>query len=437
MEEKENLTTAAEEPAVEPTETVENAAPAEEKDSTVELREDYQESKEEPKPKKKKLSKGKIALICIASFILLIGIGIGIFFIVGALTPKPKPVDVDFHNTRPNYSVTFTAEEQALIDSAMAKNASEDTIKSAIAMIYTKANENKIAQPNALTALRGAGSATLGIKLGKSIVKPSGQMSVKGFKVQAGDAFYYQKAARVSECSIDAATSIIAAILNQQERAFVSADKSTYMHAAVKGNAAKINKKEDEKKTIPFIVVGVPKAGDIKTLNKEDFMVRGNYLTDPREITNFKIVKDTIVLKELKEGEKYIEYNATDKYYTCRFSLLIQGEGSDECVKVPRDYLRESANSEDLEYGRFDIVLDVWDNGYAKQMHDDEIWEGTIDVAGTESTTSSNSWYESIFFYDYDETLFTEEDNEKYAGDGWCSEIIAHYEEEIKNAPKK
>jgi len=71
----------------------------------------------------------------------------------------------------------------------------------------------------------------------------------------------------------------------------------------------------------------------------------------------------------------------------------------------------------------------VWDNGYLKRMYDEERWEGTIKLGG--STTSSESWYECIMYYDYAESLFNEEDAEAYEGEDWATLMLEHYKEEL------
>lgn len=375
--------------------------------------------------KKKKLKKGQIALIIVASVILAIGVAVGLFFLIGTLMNKDvKILEVDFENTRPSYAVTFSASEQATIDLALQNNASEDQIKEAIALIYAKANENKIAADQAITVSRGQGSAAIGIKLLGKQITPDGSMIVRAFKVQAGDAFYYQKGAKIVDCSVPAATGIVSGILNQQERTYESGT-GVYKTVQIKGSDAKIGK-EDETRELPFLTIGAPKS--VNTCDsREEFLEKGYYLNDPRELSNFRINKDTIVLGELEEGEKYISYDSVNKYYKMKFSLLISGEGHDDCVEIARQYLRDSSGSENLEYAKYDLIFEVWDNGYAKFMHDDEIWAGDMELAGAKSTTSSTTWYESVFYYDFDASLFTEADAAKYEGADWAKKIIDDY----------
>ena len=165
----------------------------------------------------------------------------------------------------------------------------------------------------------------------------------------------------------------------------------------------------------------------------EKFKEDGFYLEDPREITNFNITTDTIVLKPLEEGKERIEMYQTedgDKYYVCRFSLMITGDDRDNCVHYAREYLRKSAKSDDLEYKKFDVTLEIWENGYFKMMHDEEEWEGTASGANT----SSRSWYESITYYEFSPEIFNETDAAAYQGETWAQKIIAHYKEELDNA---
>ena len=418
--------------------TEDEAKSTEEKESTVELREAYEEkSAEEPPKKKRKISKKKLALIIVAGVILLIAIGVGLFFLIGRLLLQDiTVVQGEFNNKPPAAESTYTSDEVALINSAMEDGASEATIRKAIALIYNKANSNKINNASqAITVLQGGGSATLTI-LGTEV---SGSMEVRGFKAQAGSEFYYQKAAPIVKTSPEEMQPYAAPMLEQQERTYTDGVNDYRMTGTLKGGEAKILLDDSDhkmEKTIPFVAVGVPKKSNINSYSKEEFYENGFYLNDPREITNFLITEDTVVLNPLKEGEKRIEICQTedgDQFYVCRFSLLIKGDGHDECVQKARAYLRKSANSTDLEYDKFDVRFEAWTNGYFKMMHDEEIWVGT--ASGTK--TSSNSWYESITYYDFDAEIFNETDAAEYAGENWAAKLIKHYKDEIDNPPKK
>ena len=390
---------------------------------------------EETAPKKRKLKKWHIALICVAAFIVLVGLAVGIFFIVGAINSRHRvPLDGKFDNAAPDFEVSYTEEELAMIEVAMSDDATDAEIKAAISMIYNKANDNKINHTeNAVAVLRGEGSATLNY-LG---LNPSGSMIVRGMKVQSGKEFYYQKAAPIMECSEPSLQSTLDKMLSQQERTYTDGVSQYYGTGTLKGKKAKIQDVDDvETLTIPFILVDLPDAvtkfsrkGSFK--EEDTFYNNGFYLEDPREITNFRVTADAIVLKPLEEGQKYIELVTMEdgaKYYVCRFSLDINNEN---CVEVARAYLRKSAESNDLQYLQFDVQMEVWDNGYLKKMHDDEQWTGSA-VVGSTTTTS---WYETIVYYDYDETLIAESERAYYLGDdegaSWASKMIKKYKDEL------
>ena len=450
MEEKDKMNEVTEEvetPVEEPTsETVET----EEKETTTALREAYEDAVEEKPKKRRKLKKWQIITICVASVLVLAILGVVLAFVLGSVfAPKPvEGLDVEFENARPAYASTYTEGELALINSAMAGGASEATIKEAIAMMYQKANYNKIHADQAVAVLRGEGSATLEV----SGFKPNGTMIVRGIKAQGGNEFYYQKAAKITKGELNGSQlpgwlmKILKGKLDQQERSYTNGSDKMYLTGTLKGSEALIDYDVPEQEVIPFLTVGVPsKIGTYS--QKENYYKDGNYLEDPREITNFKILKDYVVLKPMSEylksdmtkeligGKSYIEYNEEGKYYTCCFSLLIEGEGHDDCVGISRGYLRGSANSDDLEYRKFDVVLQIWDNGYLKMMHDEEIWSGHYDNGSM--TTESNSWYESIMYYDFSDKIFSEEDATAYKGDDWAKNLVAHYRAEVEGIGKK
>ncbi len=385
--------------------------------------------KKAEKKAKKRLKVWQVILIAILAIILLAGIGVGGYLLVKTITYKPyKPILIDFENSRPAYASTYTAAEQAKIDAALQNNATEDQIKEAIAMIYAKANANKIAADKAISISRGQGSATVGIPapFGNKVIEAEGSMAVRAFRSQSGEAFYYQKGAKVVDCTSKGLIDIVSNVLNQQEKTYASGT-GVYKTLKAKGADAKVSKTETA--TIPYFAVGKPEeASTYVCADRDEFLEKGYYLDDPRELCNFRITKETIVLKELEEGEKYITYDADNKYYKLKFSLLIEGEGHDACVQVARQYLRDSSDSDNLEYGKFDLTFEVWDNGYAKFMHDDEVWAGDFELLGKMSRTASDNWYETVFYYDFDENLFTAEDYAKYQeGADWALNIINDY----------
>ena len=214
---------------------------------------------EETAPKKRKLKKWHIALICVAAFIVLVGLAVGIFFIVGAINSRHRvPLDGKFDNAAPDFEVSYTEEELAMIEVAMSDDATDAEIKAAISMIYNKANDNKINHTeNAVAVLRGEGSATLNY-LG---LNPSGSMIVRGMKVQSGKEFYYQKAAPIMECSEPSLQSTLDKMLSQQERTYTDGVSQYYGTGTLKGKKAKIQDVDDvETLTIPFILVDLPDA---------------------------------------------------------------------------------------------------------------------------------------------------------------------------------
>jgi len=425
MEEKDKNISTTEEVVEEEIERT-DVLPEEGEEPAVQAIEEWEGHNKEPK-KKRKLSKGKLALICVGGFFLLLAIGVGLFFLIGYLMKTD-------HNTysrklsasAPQYETTIEKENYDQIEEALTlaqktdlTETDKDKIKAQIAYLYNLANANKIDKSKtgqSITFLQGEGGATL--------MGATGTMAVRGMKIQSGDVYYYQKGAMIIDCNVKPLQATLEGSLNQQERAYADIAKSVYkMTGTLKGKKAKILN-PDEIEFVPFIEIGNPDT--VETKSKSTFMTDGYYLNDPREITNFRIKKEYIVLDESKlgEGEKFIEYK--DGYYICHFSLDYL---NDTCVEKAREYLRKSAMSDDLQYWKYDVTLEVWNNGYFKRMYDEEGWGGT--TLG-QTTTSSNT-YEIATYYNFDadlKKLFSEEDQAKYEGDDWAAKIIADYAEE-------
>ncbi len=322
--------------------------------------------------------------------------------------------------------ITYTANEYRLIQNTLAENASEESIKEAIAMIYARANDNKINHTSdALAVLREQSTAR--------IFGTTATMSICGIQAQADNLFYSQKAGAVTACDVAALTKTLKDLVNQQEITYSNGVDDFRTTGVLRGNKTSF-RDEQPLEVIPFLVADTPNARYIRTFSeKENFEENSYYLNDPREITNLRITKDTIVLNELNTNQKHIEYDETKRCYTCRFSILIEGSGSAVCLEKPLSYYSDN-NISDVNYTQYDIVLEVWENGYLNKMQIIEAWTGTSKIVKSETTISENVFSETRLYYSFERSLFSTEDALAYEGNDWVEKLINHYKTELDNA---
>ena len=421
--EEENKTTPAE---IGEETTTENAAPAEEvteapageaasveefvapaeNATTVELRENYEEvvaeNAEAKKPPKKKLGKGKLTLIIVGGVLAAILLAVALFFLISWILNEDIPSEpLSTHPTRPAVETTISAELQAKLDHALTNGATDAEKAEAAMELYALANVNKKNAAQCVMIAQGSGTAVVG-------GAAEGEMTVRAFKVQDNGVYYYQKGAKLTKVNMGT-TDLLSQVLDKQERTYAPAD-GKYRAVMMSGTSAKVGNGESDvtkvfSSELPFLNLGVAnKSGiyeeyDEVITDYDEFLERAFvYGGDPKEINNFNYRKEAIrnvEIKILKDNEQ--------KYYDITFDVDCTDE---ETVKVARQYLRTTSNSENLEFSSLKVNLKIWDNGYIRSFKDWEEWAGdaSVKVGAIKASGSSSSVtdYEGVFYWDYD-----------------------------------
>ncbi|MBQ9369646.1 MAG: hypothetical protein IJU10_01070 [Clostridia bacterium] len=421
--EEENKTTPAE---IGEETTTENAAPAEEvteapageaasveefvapaeNATTVELRENYEEvvaeNAEAKKPPKKKLGKGKLALIIVGGVLAAILLAVALFFLISWILNEDIPSEpLNTHPARPAVETTISAELQAKLDHALTSGATDAEKAEAAMELYALANVNKKNAAQCVMIAQGSGTAVVG-------GAAEGEMTVRAFKVQDNGVYYYQKGAKLTKVNMGT-TDLLSQVLDKQERTYAPAD-GKYRAVMMSGTSARVGNGESDvtkvfSSELPFLNLGVAnKSGiyeeyDEVITDYDEFLERAFvYGGDPKEINNFNYHKEAIrnvEIKILKDNEQ--------KYYDITFDVDCTDE---ETVKVARQYLRTSSNSENLEFSSLKVNLKIWDNGYIRSFKDWEEWAGDASVKvgafNASGSSSSVTDYEGVFYWDYD-----------------------------------
>jgi len=456
MEENKNLTSGL--PEETPAETTPAPAETEEKDTTVELRENYDEAVEEGEKakvfKKAKMTRKKKMIIIIASVTAAVILGVALFFLIprpklpvptyGALNP---PVVTNEKWESMGITTELSAEMQTtlagLVGDKVAKGGvldlaegkTEQEVKEAAMALYDLANDNKINAEKCVMIAQGAGNATVGGSAG-------GEMEVRAFRVQDNGSFYYQKGAKLVDTTIGM-RDVVASVLDQQERTYYPGTGDLYRAYYVKGSKAKVGDKFS--KTIPFLQLGVPTSGSayqelMEEYNYEAFQEKSLFCRDPKEINNFKYAADAIKNVEFKH---YVD----EKYYEIIFDLDIPLDANgevdttspkyaaySEIVKAARQYLRNSSKSDDLEFKEYHMIIQIWDNGYIKKFYDTEHWAGNATILGNvKGLSESTTYYECAFYWDYDSLVadgFISAEDTTITKENFTKDIIDKYAKE-------
>ena len=395
MEEKETLegtTEVSEEQTAEKIEA-EFAAESAEKESTVELRANYEEALSEPEsPKKKKLSKKKLIIIIVASVLVAALLGFLLWFFIPS-GPASTADNLVLTPGKPSVTAVIPADIQAKVDLALAPTATDAQKQEAFIALYNLANQNKIDAAQCVMVAQGSGSALVAKSAG-------GTMTVRAFKVQANGEYYYQKGAKLMEVTMGK-KDVIEKVLDKQERAYCSADKKTCRAVTLSGSTAQVD--GDSFSTyIPFLKLGSRYKKDrlldeFKATYTYDEFAAATFISeggDCKEINNFKYAS-TDSIREVQS----FTYDAKEGYYDITVVVEVTDEAT---VSASREYLRQSADSKDLEYKKYVLNVKIWDNGYIRSFRDEEEWAGNATIIGSiKGESSSETWYEAAFYYDY------------------------------------
>jgi hypothetical protein len=218
----------------------------------------------------------------------------------------------------------------------------------------------------------------------------SGKMAVRSFMVRDGDRVYSQTVGRVYE-GTEALLSAARMVLDQGKRTltvnFRTDNEITYKQEPKNSGDpdiqvedfpyARCNFNKDKVKTI-----------DKNTPDEDDFSLKYK-----GELTNFKIDSSTIV-----DGSYSVEYMDDDDIYKIVFEVDV---ANDKAVERPRASLRKSANSDDLQYKKYKVIMELWDNGLIRTYKTEESWEGTLKLIGNKGL-NGKSESTNVDYYSWD-----------------------------------
>lgn len=204
--------------------------------------------------------------------------------------------------------------------------------------------------------------------------KLTGKMEVRSLMIREGDKSYYQTVGRVYEGTPQSALGAAQILLDQGKRTYTinidSDNEVTY-------------KQEPKNKGTPTMTEVFPYAscdfnkGTLKTIPKGvvDPDEVDTTLKYKGEMINFNIYEDGAI----KTEGLSVVYDGAKKLYTVEFELDLSDQDKRNLyTEKPRAGLRKSAGSDDLEYLKYKVKMELWDNGLLKTYSTEESWEATL-----------------------------------------------------------
>lgn len=240
----------------------------------------------------------------------------------------------------------------------------------------------------------------------------TGKMTVRSLSIREGDTSYSQSIGRVYEGDPQGLLGAAQMLLDQGKRTYTincgdeDEEVSYRQEPKNKGNPAMTD-------TFPFATCNFA-AADLETIDKEhpdeenDFHLKYN-----GELTNFVISTDSIL------PESYsVVFDDEKGCYTVIFEIDVRTQDSRNAyTDRPRASLRKSATSSDLEFKKYKVTMEMWDNGLIKTYSTEEEWEATLELTSFIKPNGASE-SKSTDYYSYDEDDCEIED---YVEEGFIS----------------
>ena len=245
----------------------------------------------------------------------------------------------------------------------------------------------------AKVSLGGGNAEAIGMK---------GSMKVRSLYIKEPTRSYSQSVGRVYESDPESLLTAAQIILDQGKRTFIK-NRDT--------DDEIIYKQEPKNSGGPTMIDEFPYAecdfakGKLKTVSKgavddDDFSLKYK-----GELTNFVISEDSL----LKDSYTVV-YNEDDDIYTVSFEIDVTTQDArDAYTERPRASLRKASTSNDLEYLKYKITIELWDNGTLKTFTTEEQWEATLILTSfAKPHGASQSESTDYFSWDKEDCLIDE-----------------------------
>lgn len=310
----------------------------------------------------------------------------------------PDALDVEA-GSMPDSACAIIGDELALINAGLDEDATEAEVKTAVLALFNAADRVQREANLVFTISDGGGYAKSGAE---------GYMTVRGFYFRNGNSYYSQSAGEVTDANVGpiAATTIARNMLDQLSRTYTADMQTFYREKAEEGKYA--NKPDvSAYDHFPYVTADFARCTS-ETFNHEEWIEEARILNNVGELSNFDFNVNAI-----KDAE--ISHNTDEHFYQLKFSLDTSNKDDAyvDVVNFAREGLREASNSDDLDYVVYDVIMEVWDNGYIRSFSSVENWEATLNILGGIHGVSDSSNV-TVYYWDWEEIEEVIDDCEDY-----------------------
>jgi len=233
----------------------------------------------------------------------------------------------------------------------------------AVEHILQVIDSNLIAAPSYSFYSRGGGGAS------SSFMDMNGRLEYGLVFIKDNGALYLQSGAYVSDLTSSAGEKLskaVRGVIDQAERHY-SPDGKVFYTQKVRGFKAKTKVFN----SFPYSSANYG-ASKLQVANRQDYISNQCIKNDIFEFSNMVMDKSTIDPNSIKIVHK-------DGVYKLSYQLNLNDvHARDKATQYARSFLRNIANSDDLQFKVFKVYIEVSDNGLIKKCCREESWTGTL-----------------------------------------------------------
>lgn len=264
--------------------------------------------------------------------------------------------------------------ESSLITSSVNKASALSQNKlSAYNYLINLAKNNLSAIPYASRVSVASGKTTAG-KLGYATFTGSGLYTKNASNE------YYESVTKAISANPDIILPMLKPTLDKAERYYTIGEASTF--ETVNSRKTIIYKNNE----FPYTFC------DFSSVKKENTNTN-KYQKDFYSLCPFNLTTETVIADSITISDN-------PNYYRLNFEIdLTTQTARDKATMEQKEFLRETAKMESLEYNEIKISLEIWRNGLPKALTINESWSGDFKILMTKMTISSS--IDTTNYYSY------------------------------------
>ncbi len=258
--------------------------------------------------------------------------------------------------SRPSYDSLFSAEDKALLDKAVAGNATDDEMKEAVMVLYNTANNSRINTAKSLVVQESLANP-------KNAFAALATIKMHAVNLRDGDKWYYQLATNVDagDPTLNAMFSIWSGYLKVGYCKGTDDNGDGELDYYYFGEVGADYNCDVSVGTFPYANIAFPEGTKPfqESMTLAEFNDELNVLKEIHEINNMDFCKEIIA-----DGAKITLEN---NLYKVEFSVDMNADSEllAKWFAMPKKDMAVGGQTL-TKYNYYNATLEVWDNGYAK-----------------------------------------------------------------------